>query len=404
MQAGATALAAAGLALALACPWPGLRAQQDGTDAPSETGTITAQPVAPESDGEGDASRRRPSGGAPRGSAPRGDAPRAVPVAPSDRASPRGPATMTPSPGATGALQPSSTPISSTRKPSSTPISSTRRPIRESVPASPQPSRPSTPSIPRSGPARPVSSSGGASGEIRPGTTVSGEQTRARVVEEERPERVPVYPDDPESAWWEINPSFAFSRAQREMKPLMLLFTGTWNSRAMALSEEVFATKSFNEYVKENLVICYLEYPRSVTDAPDSLRHIKEKFKVHGYPSVLIFNPAGEVEREIRGYHPGRPVDYFNELQVACRPLLDSIEARRDGLIERGYRTWSDGTGKEVFAEFVEHDGRHVVLRDAAGQEWTASVEELSSRDRKMVESFPPAQELIVEPEEESGE
>ncbi|MEM7601730.1 MAG: thioredoxin family protein, partial [Verrucomicrobiota bacterium] len=134
------------------------------------------------------------------------------------------------------------------------------------------------------------------------GTTVSSMQSRAKVIENLRPERVQVYPDDPESAWWEINPHYAFDRAQREQKPLLLLFTGVWNSQAMALSQEVFATKSFNEYVKENLVICYLHYERNFTDNPDVLRRIKEKFKVRGYPNVLIFNPNGEVEQGIRGY------------------------------------------------------------------------------------------------------
>ncbi|MEM1443074.1 MAG: hypothetical protein AAGF67_12080, partial [Verrucomicrobiota bacterium] len=97
------------------------------------------------------------------------------------------------------------------------------------------------------------------------GTRVSSMQARSRVIEDYRPERVQVYPEDPESAWWEINPHYAFARAQREQKPLLLLFTGIWNTQAMALSQEVFATKSFNEYVKENLVICYLHYERNFT-------------------------------------------------------------------------------------------------------------------------------------------
>lgn len=221
------------------------------------------------------------------------------------------------------------------------------------------------------------------------GPIVSETQSGARIIEIEHPERVPVYPDDPESAWWEINPHYAFERAQREQRPLMLLFTGVWNTQAMALSQEVFATKSFNDYVKENLVICYLNYPRNPTDAPDALRRIKEKFKVRGYPNVLIFNPNGEVERGIRGYRTGRPIDYFNQLTAACRPVLESIEAQKGKLVASGYRDWSNYLGKLIFAKFVERDATHTVLVDASGQRWTVPVNDLAPDDQRLVESFP---------------
>ncbi len=221
------------------------------------------------------------------------------------------------------------------------------------------------------------------------GPIVSETQSGGRIIEIEQPERVQVYPDDPDSAWWEINPHYAFERAQREQRPLLLLFTGVWNTQAMALSQEVFSTKSFNDYVKENLVICYLNYPRNFTDAPDALRRIKEKFQVRGYPNVLIFNPSGEVERGIRGYRTGRPIDYFNELTAACRPVLESIETQKARLVASGYRDWSNYLGKLIFAKFVERDPTHVVLVDASGQRWTVPLNDLAPDDQRLVESFP---------------
>lgn len=221
------------------------------------------------------------------------------------------------------------------------------------------------------------------------GATVGAEQAQSRIIEEQRPERVQVFPEDPESAWWEINPHYAFDRAQREQRPLMLLFTGAWNTQAMALSQEVFATKSFNNFVKENLVICYLNFPKNITDAPDALRKIKDRYKVKGYPNVLIFNPNGEVERGIRGYRSGRPVDYFNELTVACRPVLESVKIQKTELIARGYRDWSNFLGKMIFARFVKHDKVQVMLEDASGQKWTIPINDLAPEDQKLVESFP---------------
>lgn len=226
------------------------------------------------------------------------------------------------------------------------------------------------------------------------GATISTMQSVGRVIEVDRPERVQVYPDDPESAWWEINPHYAFDRAQREQRPLLLLFTGVWNTQAMALSQEVFSTKTFNDYVKENLVICYLSYPRNYTDAPDALRRIKDKFKVKGYPNVLIFNPNGEVERGIRGYRTGRPIDYFNQLTAACRPVLESIESRRASLVASGYRDWSNYLGKLIFARFVERDATRAVFQDASGQRWTVPINDLGPEDQRLVESFPAVAKL----------
>lgn len=228
------------------------------------------------------------------------------------------------------------------------------------------------------------------------GVTVSPLKMDSRMIEVFRPERVKVFPDDPESAWWEINPHYAFDRAQREQKPLLLLFTGIWNEQAMSLSQEVFSTKSFNEFVKENLVICYLSYERNITDNHDALRKIKDKFKVKGYPNVLLFNPNGEVEKGIRGYRKGRPVDYFNRLRAACLPVLESIETQKKSLVRYGYRDWSNYRGKVIFARFMEHDGTYVRLQDASGQKWLVKLNDLAPPDQKLVESFPAVDTLTV--------
>jgi len=237
-----------------------------------------------------------------------------------------------------------------------------------------------------------------------PGVTVSDPMERSRVVTAISPERVPVYPEDPESAYWEINPHHAFARAQREQRPMLLLFTGMWNPQAMSLSEEVFATKSFNEYVKDHLVICYLNYERNLTDNPDALRRIREKFNVRGYPNLLVFNPNGEVESAIRGYRSGRPVDYFNRLKAACQPVLESIARQKASMVRYGYRDWSNYLGKEIFAKFLEHDGRYVRLGDLSGRDWLVPLNDLAPDDQRLVESFPAVPAFEVEEAEEAAE
>ena len=232
----------------------------------------------------------------------------------------------------------------------------------------------------------------------RPGDPHFGDQVaRSRLVQEYKPEKILVFPDDPDSAWWETNVRFAFARCQREMKPLLLLFTAVWVPRAMDLSAEVFATKSFNSYVKENLVICYLAYPQNIKDAPRSMQWAKKEFKVAGYPNVLVFNPHGEVERALRGYSKGKPVDYFNNLKSACGPVLAAIDEEKKSLSKRGYREWRNPQGRVLFAKFVKRDDLLVTLRDGRGQEWTIAIDHLCEEDQIMARSFPRIDQLQKE-------
>ena len=227
------------------------------------------------------------------------------------------------------------------------------------------------------------------------GSQMGGYKSQARIVEEYRPEKFKVYPDDPDSAWWETNVRFAFARAQREMKPLLLLFTAQWRPEAMNLSQEVFSTKSFNSYVKKNLVICYLNYPRNIKDSPRSMQWAKKEFKVAGYPNVLIFTPKGEVVRAMRGYRKGRPVDYFNELKEVCAPALLDIETHKSELEKQGYRDWHNHEGRVLFAKFLKRDDLLMTLRDGRGQNWTLSLNQLSRDDQMMASSYPKIDEVL---------
>lgn len=270
------------------------------------------------------------------------------------------------------------------------------QPAPVAVPLLPPPPTPSSMAPPPSQaiPMRPIESNVG-------GVSVSDPMERSRVITSIRPERVPVYPGDPESAYWEINPSYAFARAQREQRPMLLLFTGMWSAQAMSLSEEVFATRSFNDYVKDHLVICYLNFERNITDNPDALRRLKDRFNVRGYPNLLIFNPNGEVESAIRGYRSGRPVDYFNRLKAACQPVLESVAQQKASMLPHGYRDWSNYLGREIFAKFLEHDGRYVRLGDLSGRDWLLPINDLSPDDQRLVESFPAMPEFEIEEAEE---
>lgn len=119
-------------------------------------------------------------------------------------------------------------------------------------------------------------------------------------------------------ARWDRNPSRAISKARSLKRPLLILFTAlSWNEKASLLSSEVFMSKTFNEFAGRHLILTFLDYPRTISDAPDSLRAMKKKYGVNGFPTLLLVDAKGNEIFRHRGYQPGRARDYFNELRLA---------------------------------------------------------------------------------------
>lgn len=199
----------------------------------------------------------------------------------------------------------------------------------------------------------------------------------------------PSIPSDPNAATWERNPRKAFAQAKARQKPMLLLFTAQWNSICQDLSSEVFSSKTFNRYAKENLVICFLDYPRDALSIPDALRRLKEKFKIRGLPVLLVFDPEGHVVHQVTGYSKGRPVDYFNALKEVTDTQLASISAKRKRLIAQGYREWSNGKEQHFFAQFVRRNKNSITLKSPAGKKWNVEIKNLSPADRLFAQSFP---------------
>ena len=100
--------------------------------------------------------------------------------------------------------------------------SETRREIPNSIPIPSNEPLPKVPAAPaKSVPTGPDKIVPGVNNSEMPGIGTGaisrgGSQANAYAIEETRPERVKVFPDDPDSAWWEINPHYAFLRAERE--------------------------------------------------------------------------------------------------------------------------------------------------------------------------------------------
>jgi protein disulfide-isomerase len=123
---------------------------------------------------------------------------------------------------------------------------------------------------------------------------------------------------------WETNYQKAVRMAQEQNKPILLLFTGSdWCTWCIRLEKEVFASPSFVDRMKDKFIYVKLDYPNSSKPSADIVaqnKALKAKFKVQGFPSVVILNSREDKIGSL-GYQAGGPVKY-------SQTLLDIIGQR----------------------------------------------------------------------------
>ncbi len=143
-------------------------------------------------------------------------------------------------------------------------------------------------------------------------------------------------------AKWEENARLALSKAEALDRPLLVLFTAmTWQENSRHLSKEVFGTRTFNAFARENLVLTFLDFPQSATDAPDGYRNFKDHYDVPGYPTLILIDPKSKTDffRKV-GYTKGKARDYFTEVRAAAlsfrgKPVTDwQVEGPQAGTEE----------------------------------------------------------------------
>ena len=118
---------------------------------------------------------------------------------------------------------------------------------------------------------------------------------------------------------WLTDLSAAQAQAKKEKKMLMLDFTGSdWCSWCTKLKKEVFDTKEFADYAKENLVLVEVDFPRKKKlDAAQQKANeaLMEKYKVKGFPTLVVLNADGQQVGEL-GYESS-PKPFIAKLQQA---------------------------------------------------------------------------------------
>ncbi len=120
---------------------------------------------------------------------------------------------------------------------------------------------------------------------------------------------------------WYTNLDEAVDVSMKSNKPLFLFFTGSdWCGWCIRLQNEVFHTKEFTEWAKNNVTLVELDFPRKSLQA-EGLKsqnaQMQQIFQVRGYPTVWFTKPTkidGKTNLEklgSTGYLAGGPTNWI---------------------------------------------------------------------------------------------
>ena len=124
-------------------------------------------------------------------------------------------------------------------------------------------------------------------------------------------------PELTKDEWFTDLPA-AQTQAKEEGKLVLVNFTGSdWCGWCIKLQKDVFSTQEFNAYAKEKLALVEIDFPNEKPQ-PDALKKaneaLQEKYKVEGFPTILVLNGEGAVLWKQVGYMEGGPKAWLAKL------------------------------------------------------------------------------------------
>ncbi|MGE9270942.1 MAG: thioredoxin fold domain-containing protein, partial [Verrucomicrobiales bacterium] len=202
-----------------------------------------------------------------------------------------------------------------------------------------------------------------------------------------------LFADIPEEGPWRNSYTNAMREARRNDKPVLIWFTDSQNSpNCKALSEELFSSREFEDWAAETFVRLQVDQRVQGNKTDDStsrkagyIKDLKKHYKVHGQPTLLVLTPAGEVIGRYKGYIRGQADFKWGQLRQGASLAEDSHVAWKKKMEKKGYRTWSDPRGREIFAKLLSYQMGKLLLMEPDGNRFQTSERNLSPSDRDWI-------------------
>ena len=129
---------------------------------------------------------------------------------------------------------------------------------------------------------------------------------------------------------WLVSLEEANALSVKTGKPIMANFTGTdWCGWCIKLRKEVFDTKEFKDWAKENVVLLELDFPRKL-QLPDNIKaqnqQMQQALGVRGYPTIWFFTLTNNDKGQINinglgktGYVKGGPAAFISVAEAQIK-------------------------------------------------------------------------------------
>ena len=132
-------------------------------------------------------------------------------------------------------------------------------------------------------------------------------------------ESVEVPPPDPRAKkMWKANLPEAKTRAAKNGKFVFVDFTGSsWCPPCIALHEHVLTQKEFLDYAEQNFELVALDFPRDTSKAPKTLNEAALKYKVEGFPTIIVMEANGRELHRLVGFNYKNAKAYTADLKKA---------------------------------------------------------------------------------------
>ena len=96
-------------------------------------------------------------------------------------------------------------------------------------------------------------------------------------------------------AGWTADLDRALATAKKENKPLLVEFTGSdWCPGCIAMRQQVFSKPEFVKAAGKKFILVEIDMPKRDPKLAEKNRPLVEKYKIQGYPTVMLLSAEGK--------------------------------------------------------------------------------------------------------------
>ena len=200
---------------------------------------------------------------------------------------------------------------------------------------------------------------------------------------------------------WLSSHTVAKNLALVESKPLLILFTDLPSAQsggspaAARLESELLARSDFSDWAGEHFVRLKLDFnikDRRSADAGKQtlaiqkekyLLSLKKRYKVGGFPALMVVATDGSVVQHVRGYRSGASDHTWGLLKTAAVNSADRQKKFEERLLKKGYRRWKGKNDQMILAKLASYQNGDLLLIGPNGVRYRTNEKNVSSEDRQ---------------------